>query len=107
MTAEIRRTILVAGLLAGSSLMFLPGDSTACSPCLRRESGERWTLEIETWTVDGTSVAAPVPADGGYLVENPYLGLGDGSPDSRIRVLLADPRTSGATRELILERIVP
>ena len=86
-------------------------DSEPCSPCMPNEQGEKWLLEVESWTVDGEPYAFE-PPDGGLYVSNPIPRVEGGNadasmPDEFIEASLADPRVAGAKRLVRMSQVNP
>lgn len=98
--------VLVAVVATLSFALLTPAPAGACTPCLEIQSGEKWHLEVDTWTVD--DVAQPVQSTGGaFYVSNPVRRdwFADGvAPDRFLEASLIDPATSGGGQELKLER---
>jgi len=55
----MRATMLVllvtsAVAATAAAVVLSPADAAACSPCLPNGTGEKWVLEVESWTIDGS-----------------------------------------------------
>jgi hypothetical protein len=98
--------VLVASVATLSFVLLTPAPAGACSPCLEIQSGEKWHLEVDTWTVE--DVPQPVQSTaGGFYVSNPVRrdwSLYGVAPDQFLEASLVDPATSGGVQKLKVVR---
>ena len=109
MKTLLKALLLLSPVAVVAGAILVPSGSGACEPCQRLESGERWSLEIEEWTVDGQPTSLPA-TDAGFTLENPYT---DGNfeepppPDVILEARLFDPAAPENPRDVQLTRVDP